>query len=308
MNSRSRRSFGLVIAMAFAVRANAADGRIEINQSAALAGGVTSCDTPGFPVTLCKSGAYVLTSDLDYDGTASGGIVATVDDVSIDLNGMAVRGTNVCTVGASGWVVGGCGGGTNHGVQLGARSVVENGRVIGARGVGVLMDDGGAARDLIISDCADSGMLVSGRARVTRITSRRNASRGFSLGTVVARDIVALQNGSDGLFVGNSSTIENVTASQNASIGIWLSQGSRLAGFTSERNAAQGLLAQDGAVVDSGSIRDNGVSNANAFGLFGFGGASFRGVNITASAGGNPSTTSGMANAGGNFCQGVPCP
>ncbi len=48
-----------------AFAAHAGDGVIEISQTQAEAGGVTSGDTPGFPVTLSAPGSYRLTSNLD---------------------------------------------------------------------------------------------------------------------------------------------------------------------------------------------------------------------------------------------------
>ena len=44
--------------------AHAVDGTIEINQASALAGGISSSDTAGFPVTLDSPGSYRLTSNL----------------------------------------------------------------------------------------------------------------------------------------------------------------------------------------------------------------------------------------------------
>jgi len=42
----------------------AVDGVTEVNQTRAVAGGVTSDDTPGFPVTLNHPGSYRLTGNL----------------------------------------------------------------------------------------------------------------------------------------------------------------------------------------------------------------------------------------------------
>ena len=50
---------------------HAADGKIEINQAKALAGGVTATDAPGFPVTIDQSGSYLLTSDLTVPADTS---------------------------------------------------------------------------------------------------------------------------------------------------------------------------------------------------------------------------------------------
>ena len=57
------------LGLAFCAPALAVDGVIEINQARALAGGVTSGDTPGFPVIIDTAGSYTLTSDLTTSGT-----------------------------------------------------------------------------------------------------------------------------------------------------------------------------------------------------------------------------------------------
>jgi hypothetical protein len=72
----------------------------DIDQAAALAGGVSACDTPGFPVTICDSGSYRLTSDLDV--SSGTGIIIQAYDIAIDLNGFTIRGTtSAATTGIS---------------------------------------------------------------------------------------------------------------------------------------------------------------------------------------------------------------
>ena len=109
--------------------ARAVDGVIEINQAAALAGGITSCDQPGFPVVLCASGAYRLTSNLTYSSGYA--IDLAAPDVTLDLNGMTVKGPSTCTVGGNGWVTS-CTdspNGGNHGIVSGsARSKIHRRR------------------------------------------------------------------------------------------------------------------------------------------------------------------------------------
>lgn len=74
----------------------AAEGVIEINQAAALAGGVTPGDTPGFPVTLSRRGSYRLTGNLDSP-LGTGAIVITATMVTLDLGGFTIASTNSCT-------------------------------------------------------------------------------------------------------------------------------------------------------------------------------------------------------------------
>ena len=75
----------------------AVDGVIEINQAAALAGGITPCDAPGFPVTISQPGSYRLTSNLIVPDAATNGIQITANDVTLDLNGFSIIGPNTCT-------------------------------------------------------------------------------------------------------------------------------------------------------------------------------------------------------------------
>ena len=86
----------LVVLCGLPTAALGGDGVAEINQTAALAGGVTPADTPGFPVTLSQPGSYVLTSNLVVS-TEVIGIDVTADNVSIDLNGFSLIGPTTCT-------------------------------------------------------------------------------------------------------------------------------------------------------------------------------------------------------------------
>jgi hypothetical protein len=78
--------------------AQAVDGVVLIDQNRALAGGVTSCDTPGFPVTICQPGSYRLSGNLTAPAGVSG-IFVNSDNVAIDLNGFVIRGQDLTTPG-----------------------------------------------------------------------------------------------------------------------------------------------------------------------------------------------------------------
>lgn len=306
----SRVLFHLLLATAgLALPAGAVDGVIEINQASALAGGVTACDTPGFPVSLCASGAYRLTSNLQYPSTTASAIVATVSDVSIDLNGMTISGTNTCTTSPSGWVISCTQSSGPAAIQTSVRAVVSNGRVKGAAGIGILTLDGSALRNLQVTDCGWQGIQAGGRSSLVDVAVIGNAGYGID----AAREVrisgaVATNNGAYGIVVSDGSSVSGAVASQNGLDGIVLFIGSQLKDFSAFMNGHGGVVAHDGSVVDSGSIRDNGEANFESCGLQGFGGAGHRGVVITSVAGGNTSSACGMVNLGGNSCQGVPCP
>src|SRR5215471_14991683 len=93
-----------ILISAVPILASAAAAQVHISQTAALAGGITPGDAPGFPVTITSPGNYVLDSDLavaDADTTA---IDVSADNVTIDLNGFTIRGITVCDY--SGWALG----------------------------------------------------------------------------------------------------------------------------------------------------------------------------------------------------------
>ncbi|MGH8203691.1 MAG: right-handed parallel beta-helix repeat-containing protein, partial [Steroidobacteraceae bacterium] len=71
---------------------SATDGQIVINQSKAQAGNVTPGDAAGFPVTISRSGSYVLSGNLTVPRDKSG-IQIAADDVTLDLNGFRIKGS-----------------------------------------------------------------------------------------------------------------------------------------------------------------------------------------------------------------------
>jgi hypothetical protein len=74
--------------------AQAVDGVVEINQARALAGGISSGDSPGFPVGISESGSYRLTGNLVVPGGTGApnldAILIVADDVTLDLNGFTL--------------------------------------------------------------------------------------------------------------------------------------------------------------------------------------------------------------------------
>jgi hypothetical protein len=54
--------------------ATALDGEVLISQGAALAGGITPNDDPGFPVTISRSGKYKLRGNLNVPAGANASV------------------------------------------------------------------------------------------------------------------------------------------------------------------------------------------------------------------------------------------
>ena len=88
-------ALALGLGLALASRAVAVDGVIEINTAKALAGGVTTGDTPGFPVTISESGSYRLTGNL----TVSGGDPSTTSGIVVTAS---LNVTSIVETGATG--------------------------------------------------------------------------------------------------------------------------------------------------------------------------------------------------------------
>src|SRR5271170_3750944 len=68
----------------------AVDGVVLINQSTVTAAG-------GFPYTITQPGSYRLSGNLTVPNVNTDGIVISVDNVNIDLNGFSIIGPAVCT-------------------------------------------------------------------------------------------------------------------------------------------------------------------------------------------------------------------
>ena len=288
--------------------AGASDGVLEINQTCATTTGCFTGDTAGYPVTITVKGSYRLTSNLDYPSSTSRAIHSTVADVSIDLAGFTISGTNGCQGSPSGWVVSCAQSNGLEGIQTAFRSRVSNGRVIGAGGSCVSLGDASEASQLLLSDCGGEGLTLGGRSVAVEISAIGNLNSGiYAYGGVRARDVVVTNNGGEGIGV-SSGSVDGVTAASNQDSGIFALAGASIKNFSSIGNGLYGVYIWDGSIADTGAIRDNDKKSLGACGIRGSGGAAFRGVAITALSGGPAATSCSIVNLGQNTCQGGACP
>ena len=128
------------LAVSLATPAHAA-GEILITHAKALAGNVTPGDPPGYPIVLTLPGSYQLASNL-FTAANKITIQVTSDNVTIDLNGFTLQGSNVAFHGITGGVDGvtikngtitgfkfdGINGGTGSHWTVENMRVIENGR------------------------------------------------------------------------------------------------------------------------------------------------------------------------------------
>lgn len=199
----------------------AVDGVTLINQSKALAGGITADDTPGFPVTISRPGSYRLSGTLTVPDAATTAIVVTSTDVTIDLNGYMIRGPVDC--GYSGPIV--CtpaGSGTGvfvAGTGAYANVAVLNGTIRGMGGSAIRADIGRPG--LVISDLrilhnGQSGLSVSG-AMVRGVLVARNGSHGVSGNALNVSSSLFMGNDGWGVFGNSQSGVLDTAFSGNVS-------------------------------------------------------------------------------------------
>lgn len=242
----------------------AADGRIEINQASALAGGVTPGDAPGYPVSLTEPGSYVLTGDLLVGDPAAAGIEIGADHVTLDLGGFAIR----CIA------RGGCAGaGVRPETFFKENSVIRNGSVLGmADGTGLayaVRTVEGAVEDLFVSggnrgiEAREGFVFESAAHEVGRV----NASFGIR-GSLVLRSTVSdsVANAFEGIFTGTGVFAEN-HASGN------VGDGFRGTGVYLSNSVTQGAEtpSSDGFQVNDSVVSGNTISEHEGDGVVGRG-------------------------------------
>lgn len=242
------------------VPARGDDGIIEINQAGATAGGVTTGDGPGFPVTINTPGSYVLTGNLSVPDENTTAIQVMSDDVTVDLNGFVIQGPVVCSgtpldCSPSGGSGDGIFGETRTGVT------VRNGTI---RGLG---DDGvefleGSARMEGLSLLSNGGLGVQIDAGAVRGNHAESNGGGgivaFGAATISANTVI--RNGDVGLFAGNGSTVHGNSVHDNELTGIHLGGDGTISGNTVTQNGDDGIF-----VLGNGTVRDNTVvGNGNS--------------------------------------------
>jgi hypothetical protein len=263
LKDRSAIACALLVALTSLVLvspAQAGNGRVEINQARALAGGVTPSDTPGFPVTIDTSGSYVLTGSLTVSDPNSDGIEIQADGVSLDLSGFEIVGPIDCTGLGSART---CPPGTGMGIAavLRNRVTVRDGRVLGFA-VGVVAGDRAQLRNLVAESNRIQGILAGSHAIVRECTAyQNNLGIQASLPSVIVRN-TASSNQLDGISA--SGSIVGNAAYDNGRDGITvIFNGSVVLGNQAHQNEARGIKA-NGSVVTGNAANDNGHGGGGA--------------------------------------------
>ncbi len=254
-----------VLALLCAFDARAVDGVVEINQSKALAGGVTPGDAPGFPVEIFARGSYRLSSNLDLSGASvdTDAIVVLAAPATLDLNGFEVAGPSICT-------------GSGAGLECSAR-----GSGNGVRGT---VDDV-AVRNGVVRNFAGAGIALSGRgARIQDVAVVHNVGDGVAVGAGASLyRCIARENGDDGIQAGAGAVASESVVQGNFGAGMELDGGGAVVlHATAFDNGADGIGAfNGGSVIAESAAFDNGNHQLSAAA-----GSSLRGNSLRSSAAG----------------------
>lgn len=216
-----------IVALMLTSSAYAVDGVIEINQTSALAGGVTPGDFAGFPVAITVPGSYRLTSNLVMSANTNAiaaPLTTSPDDVTIDLNGFTIDGNGSSANGiqlseGNNWEIrNGTVKGFANGIQQ--QTISTGHRIINVRsqnntrsGIAIANGSGHLVKDCTVIGngtlITDRGLLIGANSMVIGNTVLNNSGSGISLGAGAGyRSNVVNNNG--GTIVGGVQIGVNV--------------------------------------------------------------------------------------------------
>ena len=234
-----------IAALAATFAAHASDGVIEINHAKIMANG-------GYPYTISQPGSYRLTSNLVQPNATTDVIQVVRENVSIDLNGFAITGANVCSLNAAGSAVvcsgsapvGSSGG---FGINFMAAGVVRNGVVRngGVQGMGNACILGAElVEDVSAESC---GYLVGIQAQVVRRVLVQFSAVATGIEAYRAIDSSAI--GNSGVGIGGALEVTNVRSEGNVGDGIVVNGAGAVRGNASIRNRGHGIRVNGGLVT-----------------------------------------------------------
>jgi hypothetical protein len=228
-----------------------AEGEIVITQAKALAGNVTPGDTAGFPVTLSRPGAYVMTSNLTVPAGGSG-LYITSNNVDIDMNGFLLTGNGTANYGLVSHLYGQSRihGGVisrfrNSGIYLRKDAwTIENMKIVQNGGMGI------DATDALLITVQNSLVAVNG-------------NYGIQTGSIgLFRNNQVVNNAWSGIFCRESCLAEGNMIDLNNIYGIVFNSG-MASGNTITRNRLAGLYDNTGS-NDTGYSNNMFVNNNTA--------------------------------------------
>jgi len=178
--------------LALAGPALAGDGVLEINQTCAVNTGCFTGDPPGFPVLITETGSYRLTGNLVVTNPSLSILDIRADHVTIDLNGFAILGPQVCDVGNCASTGQGSAIGSFNVTPFPVNTTVVNGTISGFNGCVVLFAARVHVQRLAISHCTVAGILVGDHGLVldNRVANVRDSGINMGANTAFRDNVV----------------------------------------------------------------------------------------------------------------------
>jgi len=224
---------------------------------------INATNTPGIGTNLfniAQPGSYYLGADLIVPSGFSG-IVINASDVTIDLNGFAIRGQP----------------GSLDGIRTAGTTrrnlAVLNGSIASMGEDGIDFAQSGSAANTRVegvqaSQCGAVGMRLWESAVVRGCTLAENGSVGVSIGSGLIESTVARANGDTGFYASSNAVVRGCTALSNTGIGFRVGNRSVVTDSTAAINAGGGILVAESCVVErcsvSGSTNSFGISVSGA--------------------------------------------
>jgi hypothetical protein len=195
--------------------ATASDGQVLINDKKALAGNVTPGDTPGYPVTLSVQGSYKLSGNLSAPPGVNG-IDAVAVEITIDLNGFRIEGSNEGDIGILGTqrnlrVRNGTIQRFKRGIQGGGSAILEDLRISENRKAGIDIRDGYArvTRSTIILTSDGNGIncFINAVCHIESSLIALNGNTGVAIAGGMLRGNTVMNNKNYGVVPAFSNTV-----------------------------------------------------------------------------------------------------
>lgn len=201
---------------------------------------INATNTPGDATSVFKitqPGSYYLTGNIT-GVSAKHGIEIAANDVTIDLNGYALRGVTGSLDG------------------IGATTVVQNTAIVN----GTINGWGDDGIDLLTTTCLNT--------RVQGVTASNNGGDGITLyANAVVRDSIAYLNGGNGISVSVEGVIEDCVAKMNTANGIVLGAVGVVSRCESRNNGSDGIQSTSNgysSIFDCTSV-DNGGNGIRVY-------------------------------------------
>ncbi len=206
------------------------------------------------PFKISAPGSYYVGTNLFVPGSQAG-ITVDADNVSLDLSGFVISGTDTSLAGISV-----ASGRTGVSIRNGAITSVSVG-IAAASATHLQVDS------IRVSKCGDGGISVGADSLVSNCTASENSSSGIVVGlnsTVV--NCQAAANAGNGIEAGQKCTVRESSAARNDFSGISVGDYSKVIGVTSTDNSGFGINGGTGVHITdctANANRGHGINSGN---------------------------------------------